>query len=140
MFADYLQQLPEVARCTTCTIKPGRHSIANDEPERAEPLDPDFVAEFGKSANWRDLPRLNAQVFFQVEQNAHRRRLLRRPLVARRRHHPRHHGDAPACDPAVARPPHARSRTRQHGPYRRATGPAIPSGDRRASALLHFSL
>ncbi len=57
MFADYLQ-LPEVGGCAKCTVEPVRHSIANDEPDRAKPLDPDFEAEFGKWASWRDLPRL----------------------------------------------------------------------------------
>lgn len=57
MFADYLR-LPEVAGCAKCTVEPAGHSIANDEPQRAKPLDPELEAEFGKWASWRDLPRL----------------------------------------------------------------------------------
>jgi len=57
MFADYLG-LPEVRECSKCTVETLRRSIANDEPQRAAPLDPHFEAEFGKWASWRDLPRL----------------------------------------------------------------------------------
>ncbi len=59
MFADYLG-LGEVTECSKCTVKTLRRSIANDEPQRALPLDPDFEAEFGKWASWRDLPRLKS--------------------------------------------------------------------------------
>lgn len=57
MFADFLL-LPAVPECAGCTWERLRVSVANDEPERAKPLDPEFEAGFGKWATWREVPRL----------------------------------------------------------------------------------